>query len=327
MTWRSIAAVLLAGALLAGCGESDEGDDSATISIDQDQEAAANPSRSQFPTAEGKSLRELAAGARPGPNVAAATSVFVTGRNRLAFGLLSQDAEFIYAPTAVYLARTPNSPASGPILAPADSLITEQAFRSKNAALEGDAIASIYSTEVDLPRPGRYSLLVLSAVGGQLLGATGQLAASSEDRIPAAGDPAPEIDTDTTADVADVSEIETREPPDTMHQTSFSEVIGERPVALLMSTPALCESRVCGPVTDIAEQLKADYGDEVEFIHQEVFVDNDPNKGYRPQLQAFNLRTEPWLFTFDRDGKVAVRLEGSFGVESFEDAVQKAIEQ
>ena len=100
----------------------------------------------------------------------------------------------------------------------------------------------------------------------------------------------------------------------------------EKPVALLFSTPALCESRVCGPVTDIAEQLKARYGDEVEFIHQEVFVDNDPTKGYRAPLRAFNLQTEPWLFTFDSEGRLAARLEGSFGIEGFEEAVQAALD-
>ena len=47
------------------------------------------------------------------------------------------------------------------------------------------------------------------------------------------------------------------------------------------------------------------------FIHQEVYVDNDAAKGLRPQLEAFDLRSEPWLFTFDKEGRVAARLEGS----------------
>jgi hypothetical protein len=167
---------------------------------------------------------------------------------------------------------------------------------------------------------------VLVELEGRLFGATGQLEAVREDPIPAAGDRPPAIETDTLAEVGGrIEEIETREPPDDMHETDFADVIGEKPVALLFATPQLCQSRVCGPVTDIALQLKRDYGDEVEFIHQEVYVENDPNKGLREPLQQFNLPTEPWLFTFDADGQVAARLEGSFGLEQFEGALQAAL--
>lgn len=96
-------------------------------------------------------------------------------------------------------------------------------------------------------------------------------------------------------------------------------------MALLFSTPLLCQSRVCGPVTDIAVQLEHEFGDRVTFIHQEVFVDNDVSKGLRPQLRAFELQTEPWLFTFRRDGQIAARLEGAFGVKAFRRAVEAAL--
>ena len=94
---------------------------------------------------------------------------------------------------------------------------------------------------------------------------------------------------------------------------------------LLFATPQLCQSRVCGPVTDIALQLQAEYGDRVEFIHQEVYADNDPNKGLRPPLQQFNLRSEPWLFVVGADGEVTSRLEGSFGLDAFEQAIKTAL--
>ena len=41
-----------------------------------------------------------------------------------------------------------------------------------------------------------------------------------------------------------------------MHAVSFKDVLGKRPIALLFSTPQLCISKVCGPVTDIAVQLE-----------------------------------------------------------------------
>ena len=114
-------------------------------------------------------------------------------------------------------------------------------------------------------------------------------------------------------------------PFDDMHDVDLADVVGDKPVALLFATPALCQSRVCGPVTDIAAQMQSKYGDRMAFIHQEVYRDNNPDKGLRPSLQAFRLQSEPWLFTIDRRGRVAARLEGSFGFRDFEAAVRSAL--
>ncbi len=64
-----------------------------------------------------------------------------------------------------------------------------------------------------------------------------------------------------------------------MHDVDLADVVGKKPVVLLFATPALCVSRVCGPVVDIAEQVKSEVGDDVAFIHMEIFTDNDPNQG------------------------------------------------
>jgi hypothetical protein len=61
------------------------------------------------------------------------------------------------------------------------------------------------------------------------------------------------------------------------------------------------------------------------FIHQEVYNDNKVNKGLRPQLLAFHLQTEPWFFTFDRSGRVAARLEGSFGLHAMAQAIEASL--
>jgi hypothetical protein len=79
-------------------------------------------------------------------------------------------------------------------------------------------------------------------------------------------------------------------------------------------------------VVDIELQMKSQYGERMTFIHQEVYEDNQVDKGLRAPLRAFNLQTEPWLFTFDRTGKVAARLEGSFGVTAFERAIRAALD-
>jgi hypothetical protein len=57
----------------------------------------------------------------------------------------------------------------------------------------------------------------------------------------------------------------------------------------------------------------------------EVFNDNEVAEGYRPQVRAFNLPSEPWAFTFDRSGRVAARLEGAFSAAELERAVDAAV--
>jgi hypothetical protein len=96
-------------------------------------------------------------------------------------------------------------------------------------------------------------------------------------------------------------------------------------VALLFSTPQLCTSRVCGPVTDVAVSLQQQFAGRIAFIHQEVYVNNNPQKGLRPQLNAFHLRTEPWLFAIDRRGVIVARLEGAFGVNELRAALKAAL--
>lgn len=328
----ALAAVCVASAVLAGCGSSGEGGGATSPNAkpapasSPEVASAQHPDASEFPSAQGRTLRQLADTMRPGPQAGLATSLYTPGRNRIAFGLIDADNAFVYGRTAVYLARRPNGPASGPYLAPADSLEVRTAFRSQTSNSTPGELKAVYHTDVDLPTAGRWFVLTATRVGDDLYGATADVRVVERTDVPAVGDEAPSVDTPTLASVGnDVSKIDTRTPPSDMHDVNLRDALGKRPVALLFATPALCQSRVCGPVADIAEQLKAAYGDRVDFIHNEVYVDNDPDKGLRPQLTAFGLTTEPWLFTIDANGRVAARLEGAFGVEEFRQAVEQAL--
>jgi hypothetical protein len=107
-----------------------------------------------------------------------------------------------------------------------------------------------------------------------------------------------------------------------MNDSDFADVLGKRPIVLLFATPQFCESRVCGPVVDAAAQVERDYGDQVEFIHMEIYNDNDPGKGVRPEVRAFGLPSEPWLFVIDRDGTIRSAIEGAFSVDELTQAVR-----
>ena len=215
----------------------------------------------------------------------------------------------------------------GPFVAPADVLMTLPRYRSKQAATTQDPFVAVYGADVEFAKDGQYSVLATTKQDSGFAGATGQVtvAPKQDSPVPAVGEKAPKVHTDTLDSASgDVSKIDTRQPPSDMHE-DFAEVVGKKPVALLFSTPQLCASRVCGPVTDIALQMKAKYGDQMTFIHQEVYVDNDASKGLREPLKQFNLPTEPWLFVVDKNGTITARLEGSIGVGAFEDAVKTGL--
>jgi hypothetical protein len=203
-------------------------------------------------------------------------------------------------------------------------------FQSRQTASDPDSAKSIYTAEIPFDKPGQYELLGVARMGGKLVAATtptGGVVVKKEsgDPIPAVGTRPPRIHTPTEAEVGgDVASIDTRLPPSSMHDADFADVLGKKPVVLLFATPQLCQSRVCGPVVDVAEQVKASSGDDVEFIHMEVFRDNRIDKGIRPQMAAFNLQSEPWLFVFDRSGKVASRIEGAFSERELEQAISTA---
>ena len=64
-------------------------------------------------------------------------------------------------------------------------------------------------------------------------------------------------------------------------------------------------------------------GRRVAFIHMEIYNQNQVGKGFRPQVAAWRLPTEPWAFVIGSDGRIATRLEGAFSVAELRAAVAR----
>jgi hypothetical protein len=345
----ALAAALLTAAVLAACGSSSKSSShttqakssAATSSTSSTTPAAStsaikpavdelpaaeHPTAGQFPATHGRTLQQLANLVHTSAQFGAATGSFTPGTRRLAFALNASSGAFIYAPTALYIATGPNAKhVDGPILAPADPTGVAPQYRSKQNAGPG-GITAIYGAQIPLPHSGTYAVLTLTKGPSGLIGATGEVAVAPSSPIPDVGQRAPSIATDTPATVhGNTSLLTTRIPPDDMHAVSFNQVLGKQPAVLLFSTPQLCVSRVCGPVTDLIVSLEHEFKGKIAFIHEEVYVDNTPSKGLRPQMKAFHLQTEPWLFTVNRQGVITSRLEGAFGINEARAALEAAL--
>jgi hypothetical protein len=349
------ACLLAAAAMIGGCG----GDsDSSTSAGSTSAESRPAPPKSAFPSAAGKSLAEvLKSEMVDGPSelvVSPAALAFYQGENRYPFGIFRRDGSQVSdAEVALYFARFPKKqgtatgkeptaapesanretaaevlaqPAVGPFPARIESLQTQPAFRARTTTDDPDAAMAVYVSDFEFPSEGEWRIAAMIKDGDEVTTALLPSAVVGKFKeVPRPGEPAPWIHTPTAEDVGgDLSQITTRLPPDTQNQVDYADVLGKEPVILLFATPQFCQSRVCGPVVDVAEQVKELYGDEAEFIHMEIFNDNDPAKDVRPQVRAFRLPTEPWLFAIDRRGTIQAELEGAFGVDALTRAVKKA---
>jgi len=287
------------------------------------------PPASDFPPAHGRTLNQIlrASHAQRSNLVVSPTGrVYQKGENRFGFGVFTPAREQVTdAKVAIYAAPSGGGEAIGPFPARVDSLATEPRFEAATTENDPDAAKDVYVARLRLSRAGNWDLLAMLQEPGRFSATLiPTIEVGGFEKIPAVGERPPRIHTPTSADVhGDLSTIDTRTPPDNMHDVDFADVLGKDAVVLLFATPALCQSRVCGPVVDAAEQVKSESGDGVDFIHMEVYKDNNASEGLRPQMKALGLPSEPWLFVIDRQGIVRTRIEGAFSPAELEAAVRQ----
>lgn len=125
-----------------------------------------------------------------------------------------------------------------------------------------------------------------------------------------AGEPLPAIATPTVDDARGVNPICTSDPECPLHDVTVAEALDqERPLALLVATPAFCQVAICGPVLDVLLAVVDDHP-AIGFLHAEVFV--EPAEGLDAQTAAveeLGLTFEPCLVLVGRDGRVVERLD------------------
>jgi hypothetical protein len=344
--------LLAGGALFAGCGGSEGGE--STGSGTGPAASRPAPPKADFPSAAKRTLRQvLKVADNPVElKLEPAAEVFYPGVNRYPFGVTDRDSGPVDdAEVAIYFSKVPepkskakskagnqgqlakaqeqalDRPAWGPFPASIETLATKPEFAGRTTTDDPDAARVVYSTQLDLPRDGEWKPAAIVKENGELQGTPLPTVVVGEfDRVPRPGDKAPFIHTPTAQDVGgDLSKVTTRIPPDSQNKVDYAEALGKEPIVLLFATPQFCQSRVCGPVVDVAEQAKHEYGDKAAFIHMEIYNDNDPAKHPRPQVRRFHLPSEPYLFTIDRHGVVRDAIEGAFGLQLMHEAVDKAI--
>ena len=247
---------------------------------------------------------------RPGEDVALVmgTSDYAPGPTRVSFLVLTDQARPIERPTArVWL-----------------SLALDQApFLTGTARLEDVGKGQkIYVTDLDIPGPGKYFLLA-EPVGGAKIQGVGNVVVEEQTKSPAVGDAAFPSKTPTLAD-APAAELTTSNPPDTeLLRVSVADALARKEsFVVVFATPKFCESRTCGPVVDVVDAVRRRVPG-IEFIHVEIYEENNPALGVNRWVREWKLPTEPWVFLVGRNGRIKAKFEGAVSERELEAAVRR----
>jgi hypothetical protein len=200
----------------------------------------------------------------------------------------------------------PTGPVSlqiGPLNGPLDPPV--------QATLHRNGLANPYLlTTHRFASPGTY--VVRASYQGQTSDLPIEVVSPSSSAVPLVGRPMIMTATPTTADPGGVNPVCTAQPPCPLHQTSLDTALKRHDrTALLFATPALCQSRFCGPVLDNLVATHQPFADRVTFIHCEIFTDLSGANSTAP-VTAYHLEHEPMLLLAGPDGVVRTRLDNAF---------------
>ena len=299
-----IAIVVIALALLAACGSSDE--------------SAASPTP------------DASAGARGQISVASVTpilgtTVLRTGTQRFAF-ILEGAIALITIPTVSVSAR-PVGPYAR-VGTPVNADFSKWPFGTRGS----------YVTDLAFATPGTWIVTIESdAIDGAV---EFPVLVAEQTPIAEIGNVAPFSNTKTLettgGDFASLSSHQ-RPDPDLYQITIAESLFSGRPSVIVFASPAFCTSPTCGPQVDTVVDLKNAHADEADFIHVEIYdnpqdIQGDLSRSVRsPHLaewgidQVADYQNESWVFILGRDARITHRFEGYVTFDELDAAMREAL--
>lgn len=247
-------------------------------------------------------------------------SELVQGSNRFALALQDETGNLIHD-AEVQLQYFDLTDADNPIPETTSTAVTVQS---------NDGRVTLYTDSRDFERDGAWGVAVTADLpdGSQTIQRISFNVLADSTAV-SAGEPVPFVDTPTAvAANNDLSQISTAENPNpAFYLLSLKDALSnDKPTLLYFATPAFCQTKVCGPGYDEFNQLYRSIGSEFNMIHAEVFSDlNNPEENgwpLIPAMEAFGLKTEPWLYVIDSEGTAVYRVEGLFSAQEMEQTLR-----
>ena len=257
--------------------------------------------------------------------LALASSDLAVGSNRVVFGIIDPDAgpltDVSVQVSTFFL--TPTGDQEGPIET------VDAVLRLWPVSPRG-----VFTAQLEFGRAGEWGI---GAVGTGLDGseqkASARVRVSESSATPAIGATAPRSVSKTLADVDGFSQITTDFEPDAdLYGMTIAEALdADKPLLVVFSTPAYCQTATCGPQLGVVKELKAEYGDRMNFIHIEVYdnpheIEGDLSKAViSPTAEEWGLPSEPWTFVVDAEGIIRAKFEAFTTRDELEAALQDVV--
>jgi hypothetical protein len=257
--------------------------------------------------------------------VVVVTTDLAVGANRVVFGLVTIDGSPVRAPEAQFRAiYLPPGQAPGQVRATGTAKFQRWPLGQ----------SGVFSTRLEFNQAGFYELEVSATrPDGKPVLARGAFQVKEKASTPAIGAPAPRSVTPTVEGVSDLATITTASPPDPdLYRLSIHQALDAgKPLVVTFARPAYCMTATCGPSVGVLSQLKDRYKDRANFIHVEITQDPHLLEGAPPldrivpAVGEWGLRSEPWTFVIDGQGKVRAKFEAFSTVEEIEAALKELL--
>ena len=293
------------------------------------------PSAAEFPSAKGKTIGEVLERLRGEADEAGDRAGGADLRRRRRTATRSASS-----PSATNRSTTPTSPSTSPrtrrrpgerAAAGAGHLAGDQARLPRAAAPKAPARRrpSTSCPKVDFDRNGPLAG-DRDAEGARRAGslARPQPRSSAQfPRIPEVGEKAPVIHTPTAADVGgDLAKIDTRVPPDQMHEVDFADVRRQEAGRARLRHPgALPEPRLRARSSTSPSRSPTSTRARPTSSTWRSTTTTTPARASGPSCRPSTCETEPWTFLIDRNGIIRDRIEGAYGVSELEQAMRTIV--
>ena len=254
--------------------------------------------------------------------LALASSDLAVGTNRVVFGVI--DAEAGPVRDAHVVVSTFYLPAVGGQEGPVETV--DAVFRAWPVTPRG-----VFTAQLEFDRAGEWGIGVVgTGLDGSEQKASARVRVKEAPATPAIGTPAPRSASKTLADVDGLSQVTTDFEPDAdLYGMTIADALDAgKPLLVVFSTPAYCQTATCGPQLGVVKELKAEYGDRMNFIHIEVYdnpheIEGDLSRAViSPTAEEWGLPSEPWTFVVDGEGIIRAKFEAFTTRGELEAAVQ-----
>jgi len=166
--------------------------------------------------------------------------------------------------------------------------------------------AGLWSVSAQIPRPDGSTAPV------EVRFTVAEIAASVT-----VGQQAPASASRTLSEVGSIRELTTgsHRDPDLYTYSIADALERDRPLLIVFASPAFCTNAVCGPQVEIASELREVYGDQVDFVHVDLYSNPHEIQGdlslaiLTPLLEEWGLSSQEWTFIVDSEGVVTHRFE------------------